>query len=98
MWSIPMTSGMRFLVGLRWRPITARLAIPKLPLPRMRYPSVTIVKILVERTLTAHERRTPQIERALFVVPGALTHFIGYDLELGGDLDQIVLRILHHEE
>src|SRR5690349_14542978 len=45
-----------------------------------------------------HETGTPEVERALLVLPAALLDIVGDDLELGRDLDEIALRVLDHEE
>src|SRR5258708_3762165 len=50
------------------------------------------------RRSASHETGTPQVERAFLVRPGTLLDRVGYDLELGRDLDEIALRVLYHEE
>src|SRR5262245_6801566 len=45
-----------------------------------------------------HEARAPQVERALAVVPHPRRHLVGHDLELGGDLEQVAVRVLAHQE
>src|SRR5712691_4675757 len=50
------------------------------------------------RRSASHETRTPQVERALLVRPGAPRDLVRHDLELGRDFDEIALRVLDHEE
>src|SRR5690242_16996878 len=82
---------------------TSSVAIPCMPrmLARVRPvgPAPTTTTCIASApTSAAHDRGAPQVQRALLVPPGARRARCVAHLEVRRDLEEVPVRILHHEE